>query len=299
MTGRDRLGRGLGALLGEYAAPDSEVPPTSPGGSSNLLVTHIQPNPHQPRRDFAEAELEELAQSIQENGLLQPLLVRSRPGGRYELVAGERRFRAISRLGWSEVPAVVRDIDDRTVLVFALVENLQREALSPLEEAEGYRILTDSHSLTQVQIARAVGKDRSTIANALRLLALPPSIRKLVESGALSAGHARPLLTVKDPIRAADLARRAAAEAWSVREVERQAARETKKKPPKDRQTRTRRDPRVTALERGLEEALSTRVRIEHQRNGKGSIQIPFHDDEEFARLFELIAGKSTEQSLG
>lgn len=299
MSGRDRLGRGLGALLGEYAAPDSDVEAPATGGSSNLLVTQIHPNPNQPRRDFAEAELEELAQSIQENGLLQPLLVRSRPGGRYELVAGERRFRAISRLGWSEVPAVVRDIDDRTVLVFALVENLQREALSPLEEAEGYRVLAENHSLTQVQIARAVGKDRSTVANALRLLSLPPSIRRLVEAGELSAGHARPLLTVKDPVRAADLARRAVDEAWSVREVERQAAREGKKKPTSDRGSHTRRDPRITALERGLEEALSTRVRIEHQRGGKGSIHIPFHDNEEFARLFELIAGKTTEQSLG
>jgi len=298
MTGRDRLGRGLGALLGEYADPDAS-PTGTPDGTRNVLITQIQPNPHQPRREFAQAELAELAQSIEENGLLQPLLVRTRPGDRYELVAGERRLRAITSLGWTEVPAVVRDIDDRTVLVFALVENLQREALSPLEEAEGYRLLADEHSLTQVQIARAVGKDRSTIANALRLLSLPPSIRKLVESGALSAGHARPLLTVQDPVRAANLARRAVAEAWSVREVERQAAREGKKKQSAKRRAAARRDPRVTALERSLEEALSTRVRIEHQRNGKGSIHIPFHNNEEFERLFELIAGQSTGESLG
>ena len=298
MSGKERLGRGLGALLGEYAAPEGEEPRPSAGGISNLSITSIQPNPLQPRREFAEAELEELAQSIEENGLLQPLLVRSRPGGRYELVAGERRFRAISRLGWTDVPAVVRDLDDRTVLVFALVENLQREALSPLEEAEGYKVLAEEHGLTQVQIARAVGKDRSTVANALRLLGLPPSIRRLVESGDLSAGHARALLTVKDPVRAADLARRAVAEAWSVREIERQAGKEPKTKPSAAKRA-ARRDPRLAALERSLEEALSTRVRILHQRNGKGQIQIPFHDDQEFERLFELIAGQSLSDTLG
>jgi len=299
MSGKERLGRGLGALLGEYASPDLPQAPPSEGGISNLPLTAIHANPNQPRREFAETELEELAQSIQENGLLQPLLVRSRPGGRYELVAGERRYRAVTRLGWTDVPAVVRDLDDRTVLVFALVENLQREALSPLEEAEGYRVLTDDHSLTQVQIARAVGKDRSTVANALRLLTLPPSIRRMVESGALSAGHARALLTVKDPVTAADLARRAVAQSWSVREIERQSGREEKKTSTRAAASATRRDPRLAALERGLEEALSTRVRIEHLRNGKGSITIPFHDSEEFERLYERISGHSTADALG
>ncbi len=298
MTARERLGRGLEALLGDYADRDPQTPAPE-GGISNLAITSIGPNPLQPRREFHEAELEELAQSIQENGLLQPLLVRTRAGGKYELVAGERRLRAVKRLGWAEVPALVRDLDDRTVLVFALVENLQREALSPIEEAEGYRVLSEEHGLTQVQIARAVGKDRSTVANALRLLSLPPSIRKLVEVGSLSAGHARALLAVDDPVKAADLARRAVSQAWSVREMERQVAKARPGTASKAKRGSPGRDPRIAALERALEEALSTRVRIERQRNGKGQIQIPFHDDQEFERLFEIIAGTNTSEALG
>ncbi len=299
MSAKERLGRGLEALLGDYAGPGTTAPVETDGAVSNLSITNIRPNPLQPRREFSEPELEELAQSIQENGLLQPLLVRSRAGGKYELVAGERRLRAVKRLGWSEVPALVRDLDDRTVLVFALVENLQREALSPIEEAEGYRVLADDHALTQVQIARAVGKDRSTVANALRLLSLPPSIRKLVEAGQLSAGHARALLTIEDPVKAADLARRAVDQAWSAREMERQAAKARPARDGKGRKGATKRDPRLAALERSLEEALSTRVRIDRQRNGKGQIQIPFHDDQEFERLFEFISGSTTGEALG
>src|SRR5687767_2307677 len=188
-----------------------------------VAVGAIAPNPFQPRREFAEEELSDLASSIRENGLLQPIVVRPAPGGtsaRWELIAGERRWRAVTRLGWKEVPAIVKDVDDRTLLVLALVENLQREQLSALEEAEGYRRLADEFSLSQQQIAEVVGRDRSTIANSLRLLNLPASVRQLLAEGSLSAGHARALLGMSSEHRMADLAREAVDEGWSVRELE-------------------------------------------------------------------------------
>ncbi|HEX9884877.1 MAG TPA: ParB/RepB/Spo0J family partition protein, partial [Longimicrobiales bacterium] len=248
---KDRLGRGLGALLGDYFEQEPKAE-----DSSRVSVDAIVANPLQPRRDFPEEELTDLASSIRENGLLQPLLVRPAPTapGRYELVAGERRLRAVRSLGWADVPVVVREVDDETLLVLALVENLQREALSPLDEAEGYRTLQEQFGLTQDEISRSVGKDRSTVANFLRLLKLPPSIRKFLGEGRLSMGHARALLAVEDPIRAGELARRAVAEGWSVREVERRAAGSrdgsgTKRKAAKERSGR---DPIVRALEEAL-----------------------------------------------
>jgi ParB family transcriptional regulator, chromosome partitioning protein len=283
---RDRLGKGLGALLGEYLEPtpaEAEV--------RKVPLAAIVPNPLQPRRNFTDGELDELAESIKQNGLLQPLVVRPAPGSRdrYELVAGERRLRAVSRLGWGEVSVVVRDASDETLLVLALVENLQREALNPLEEAEGYRTLSERFALTQADIAKAVGKDRSTVANLLRLLNLPPSVRKLVESGHLSMGHARAILAVADPVRAAELARGAVREGWSVREVERRSGEGGPKRP--SRASTRAADPIVRALEEALQEALSTRVSIRKGRKGKGVIEITFHGSEDFERVFELVTG--------
>lgn len=285
---RDRLGRGLGALLGDYLDPEvakSEV--------RTLPLKAIVPNPMQPRRVFSESELTDLAASIRENGLLQPLVVRPRPGSdhRFELVAGERRFRALGTLDWKEAPVIVRDADDETLLVLALVENLQREALNPLEEAEGYEALADQFGMKQKEIAKAVGKDRSTVANLLRLLGLPPSIRKLVEAGDLTQGHARALLSLDDPVRAAELARKAAAEGWSVREVERRVSGKgrRKKKEPEPK------DPIVLALEEGLRSHLQTRVEIREKRGDKGTIEIAYHGADDFERLFELITGRPVE----
>lgn len=285
---RDRLGRGLGALLGDYLDPEvqqSEVR-TVPLGA-------IVPNPMQPRRVFAESELTDLAASIRENGLLQPLVVRPSPGSedRFELVAGERRFRALGTLDWKEAPVIVRDADDETLLVLALVENLQREALNPLEEAEGYEALADRFGMKQADIAKAVGKDRSTVANLLRLLNLPPSIRKLVEAGDLTQGHARALLALDDPVRAGELARKAAAEGWSVREVERRVSgKGRRKKEPEPK------DPIVLALEERLRGHLQTRVEIREKRGDKGTIEIAYHGAEDFERVFELITGRSVEE---
>ncbi len=284
---RDRLGKGLGALLGEYLEPEAME-----GDVRKLSLESIVPNPVQPRRVFTDAELGGLTSSIRENGLLQPLVVRPAPGieGRFEIVAGERRFRALKRLSWTEVPAIVREADDETLLVLALVENLQREALNPLEEAEGYEALAQRFDMKHAEIAKAVGKDRSTVANLVRLLKLPISVRKLVESGALTQGHARALLSVDDPVLAGTLAREAAKEGWSVREMERRvagASRARRKRKPREKDAVTR------ALEDALRGYLGTRVEVKPGRSGKGSIEIQYHGPKDFERLFEQMTGLS------
>ncbi len=301
---KDRLGKGLAALLGE-SMPEEE------GALQELALDAIVPNPFQPRQDFSEEELEELSRSIDENGLLQPLVVRPASSGdrtRYQLVAGERRLRAVRRLEWSRVPAVVRDVDDQTLLVLALVENLQRQNLNPLEEAEGYKVLVDDFGLTQQEVAESVGKDRSTISNTLRLLGLPPSIRKLLQKGALSMGHARALLALDDQVRAGELARRAASEGWSVREVERRVRKRlteaSDEEDDEDREGRTtpgsrRGDPVLEALEEEMRKSLSTRAEIRRSKDGSGRIVVPFHDDEDFERLFALITGREAADVVG
>lgn len=295
---KDRLGRGLGALLGDYL--ESESPETE---VRRVPVGAIVPNPLQPRQEFSEDELAELVASIRENGLLQPLLVRpdANSAERYQLVAGERRFRSVQRLDWTDVPVVVREVSDEALLVLALVENLQREQLNPLEEADGYQALMDRFGMTQEEIARAVGKERSTVANMLRLLKLPPSIRKLLQHGELGMGHARALLSLDDSVRAGDLARQAVRQGWSVREVERQV-RATKEggRGRKASGSRRSRDPVILALEEALRERLATRVQIRGgSRAGKGVIEVPFHDAEDFERLFALIAGEEASEVLG
>lgn len=298
---KERLGKGLGALLGDYLG--EEGPGVEEGEVRSFPVRRIRPNPFQPRREFSEEEMADLARSIRENGLLQPLTVRPAPGEEdgWELVAGERRLRAVRSLEWTEVPALVRDVDDRTLLVLAMVENLQREALGPLEEAEGYRILAETFDLTQGEIAQAVGKDRSTVANTMRLLNLPPSVRKLLDAGSLTPGHARPLLSVRDPVRAATLARRAVKEEWSVRRMEEMAGRkgekeEGKKDVPSGPGGSSGRDPLVVELEEALREALGTRVNVRGGAKGRGTIEVPFRNPEDFERLFALITGRDASE---
>ncbi len=290
MSKRDRLGKGLGALLGEYLGDDDA---SSRADARTLTVASIIPNPFQPRREFVEEDLADLAASIRENGLLQPVVVRPAPPGgptAWELVAGERRWRAVQRLGWAEIPALVRPLDDRAMLVVALVENLQRAELSPLEEAIGYQRLIDEFKLSQQQVADYVGRDRSTVANALRLLQLPASVRHLLDEGRLTAGHARALLGVANDQRMADLARRTVDEGWNVRQVEAEVqrlrpSRESKPRQPRPREAAERR------LEEELQRSLGTAVKIKRSRGMKGHIEIPFYGAEDFERIYELLVG--------
>ncbi len=287
---KDRLGRGLGALLGEYM---EAAPPADKSQVGTIPLASIIPNPFQPRREFSEQDLADLVASIRENGLLQPIVVRPTPGnaGQYELVAGERRWRATMRLGWKEVPATIREVDDRTLLVLALVENLQRAELSALEEAEGFRRLADEFNLNQQEIADVVGRDRSTIANSMRLLQLPASVRQLLADGKLTAGHARAILGLQNERKMADLARDAVEYGWSVREVEAQVQRI---KPPKARKQRPEkpRDAAEKALEDELQTVFGTAVKIRKSRGNRGKIEIPFYGNEDFERVFEIMTGR-------
>ena len=292
---KDRLGRGLGALLGDYLAPA----PAPAGDIRTIPVQGIVPNPHQPRKTFTDNELDDLTASIREHGLLQPLIVRPAGAGRYEMVAGERRLRSVQKLGWTEVPVVVREVGDDALLVLALVENLQREELNPLEEAEGYRTLAERFGFTQEEIAQAVGKDRSTVTNLLRLLKLAPSIRRMVEAGELSMGHAKALLGMEDQVRAADLARAAVKEGWSVREMERRARGPASKRGAPDATPGHARAPVFRALEEALRERLATRVQIRAGKQGTGVIEVPFHGAEDFERLFALLAGREASEIVG
>lgn len=297
-----RLGRGLGALLGDHLDRPAE------GEVASLPLDSVVPNPFQPRREFKEEEIRELAASISANGLLQPVLVRSAPTpAQWELVAGERRFRAVTRLGWGEVPAIVRDVDDETMLVLALVENLQRRNLGALEEAEGYRVLVNKFKRTQEDIALAVGKSRAAVANILRLLKLPVEVRQLLGEEKLTPGHARTLLAVDDQEWAAELARMAVEGGWTVRKLE-DAVRTRPTRParhedaPDNRRHRARSsralDPVLHALQEELCAALGTRVIVRRQRGSRGRIEIPFHDDQDLERLFALVAGREASDVL-
>lgn len=290
-----RLGKGLGALLGEYAddTPRAEL--------QLINVEMIGPNPQQPRKAFSDEELAELAQSIEENGLLQPLLLRPAPKllGKYELVTGERRLRAVRKLGWTEVPAVTREVDDDTLLVLALVENLQREALNPLEEAEGYQTLMDKHGLSHEGIGRSVGKSRSTVANMVRLLQLPGPVRAHLAAGSLTIGHARALLALNDQGNMVELAGKAIAEGWSVREMESHAGVDSAKKTKKSKSHPSRpRDPVARALEENLREVLATKASVRLRRGGSGVIEVPFRNHEDFERVFLLITGREASEVL-
>ncbi len=293
MSNGDRLGRGLGALLGDYMQKTDEPLPHAPP-PTDLPVRAIAPNPFQPRRNFDTEELGRLALSIKVNGLLQPILVRRTVSGRsYELVAGERRLRACKQLGWNAIPAQIREVDDRTLLVLALVENIQREELGPMEEAEGYQALKERFGYTQQEIADAVGKSRSTVANMLRLRSLPPSVRRLIEDGSLSMGHGRAILGLDDPIKAADLARDAVAAGWSVRETEKRV-RDMADGGAKNRKPMQSNalDPAVGVLEVALGDHLDARVSIGWKGEGRGTVRIAFEGARDLERVFAAITGR-------
>jgi len=286
-AGRRRLGRGLEALLG----PTREEAERE-GSLVELPVSEIHPNPYQPRRDVDPVALEEIKSPIQQAGLLQPVVVRPLPnGGGFELIAGERRLRACQALGWERIPAVKREVDDRTVLTLALIENLQRDDLSPVDEARGYERLIQEFSLTQQDVAAAVGRDRSTVANALRLLRLPEAVLTMLHDGHLSVGHARALLALEDLRLVTNLAREAVAQGWSVREVEDRVrgGRAPERRPRLKRGMAPA--PEVRRVEDALRRRLGTDVRVSLRAKGKGQLHISFYSNDDLARLLELMLG--------
>src|SRR3989442_3663207 len=284
-AGRRRLGRGLEALLGP---PREEA--EREGSLVELPTKDINPNPFQPRKTVDPAALEELVSSIKQAGLLQPVVVRRANGG-YELIAGERRLRACQQLGWERIPAVQRDADDRTLLTLALIENLQRDDLSPVDEARGYERLIAEFKLAQQDVADAVGRDRSTVANALRLLKLPEVVLEMLHEGNLSVGHARALLALEDPRIVTNLAREAVAQSLSVREVEDRVrgGRAPERRPRMKRGMGAA--PEVRRVEDALRRRLGTDVRGTLRAKGKGQIHLSFYSNDDLARLLELILG--------
>lgn len=289
MSDTRRLGRGLEALLG----PVNREQAQASGALRELPVQLIRPNPFQPRTTFNEQELGELANSIAASGLLQPIVVRSAGSG-YELIAGERRWRAVQRLGWTQVPAVVKEVDDRTLLTLALIENLQRDDLSPIDEALGYQRLMDEFEVAQVEVARLVGRDRSTVSNVLRLLKLPLPVRALVHEGHLSEGHARALLGLASATAIEKLARDAVAGGWSVREVEERVrgdATPTRRKAAAPRAEPGPQAADARRVEDALRRRLGTDVRVTARRKGRGSIVVTYYSNDDLARLLELILG--------
>ena len=279
---RPALGRGLSALIPDapsVPAPDSER-------SLEVDIDQLRPNRFQPRVRMDDGRIEELARSIRSHGVIQPIVVRRTADAGYEIVAGERRWRASQRAGLLKVPVVVREIPDERLLAAALIENIQREDLNPIEEAQAYRRLADDLSLTQEQIAEAVGKDRSSIANYVRLLRLPNEVRETVAAGALSMGHARAILGLPDESAQLRVAREVVARHLSVRETEAlvskagQPAAPAKAEPPTDANTR--------AAEERLRFALGTRARIVRKGTG-GRIEIDFSNENELQRLFEYL----------
>ena len=286
-AGARRLGRGLEALLG----PTREEAERE-GNLVELPIKDIRPNPFQPRQDVDPAALEELVSSIKQAGLLQPVVVRRAiGGGGYELIAGERRLRACQQLGWERIPAVQREADDRTLLTLALIENLQRDDLSPVDEARGYDRLIAEFSLAQQDVADAVGRDRSTVANALRLLKLPVAVLQMLHEGQLSVGHARALLAIEDPKLATNLAREAVAQGLSVREVEDRVrgGRAPERRPRMKRGVGPA--PEVRRVEDALRRRLGTDVRVSLRAKGKGQIHVAFYSNDDLARVLELMLG--------
>jgi ParB family chromosome partitioning protein len=294
MSETKRLGRGLEALLGSVSREQAQAS----GALRELPVSSVLPNPLQPRSQINEGDLVELAASIEASGLLQPVIVRPR-NGKYELIAGERRWRAVQRLGWPKIPAVVRDVDDQMLLTLALIENLQRDDLTPIDEAAGYQRLGEEFALAQAEIARLVGRDRSTITNLLRLLKLPDDVKQLIQDGKLSEGHARALLGITDEAELIRLAREAADQGWSVREVEARARGDLRSGPnvgsapaSPTRAPQKMASADIRRVEDALRKRLGTDVRVTTRRRGRGFLSISYYSNEDLARVLELILGE-------
>lgn len=279
---RRRLGRGLAALIGEIDKPPAPRQPAAPS-DGKVPIEFIQPNPRNPRRAFGDADLTDLAQSIKEHGIVQPVVVRPAAGaaGRYEIIAGERRWRAAQRAGLTEIPVIVREVNDRMALELAIIENVQRTDLNPIEEAMGYQQLIDDHSYTQADLGQVIGKSRSHVANTLRLLRLPDDIRVLLVDGALSAGHARTLVTAPDP---AALAKRIVEDGLSVRQAEVLAQQPAAVQVDTPRKPAVEREADTVALEKLLSDVTGLKVAITHKQKG-GEVRIAYRSLEQLDEL--------------
>lgn len=280
---RKRLGRGLAALIGEMDKPDA--PEQAPvRADRSAPIEFVSPNPRNPRRHFAEEELEDLAQSIREHGIVQPVVVRTAAQGRYEIIAGERRWRAAQKAGLSEVPVIIRDVDDKAALELAIIENVQRSDLNPLEEARGYQQLMDEHNYTQADLGQVIGKSRSHVANTLRLLKLPEAVTDMIVDGLLTAGHARTLVNADDP---AGLARRIVEEGLSVRQAEALMAEPNAASSPKEKVKREK-DADTVSLEKLLTDTTGLKVAINHKAKG-GEVRIAYKSLEQLDELCRLL----------
>ena len=270
------LGKGLNAIFIENDSEDNN-------GSVTLKISEIEPNRSQPRKEFDEKALSELAESISKHGLLQPLLVRPLPLGGYQIVAGERRYRACRMAGITEVPVIIRELGDTETMEIALIENLQREDLTPIEEALGYQALIDEHGFSQEEVAQSVGKSRPAITNALRLLKLPQSILDLVSDGKISAGHARALLTLEDEKLMQELAEEIIKKDLSVRQVEKICKQKPK---PEKEETPEKKPSFYSMVELALNESLGRKIKVSKNKGKQGGIlQIEFYSDEELTEL--------------
>jgi ParB family chromosome partitioning protein len=279
---RKALGKGLSALL-----PD---PPETTGGESlaEIDVKRIDPNPFQPRQHMEQAKIQELARSLAQEGVMQPLVVRP-VGSRFQLIAGERRWRAARLAGLKHVPAVIRDVEEDRLLELALIENIQREGLNPMEEAAAYKRLVSELGFSQEKVAERVGKDRSTVANLLRLLRLPDRIRRAIARNEISPGHARPLLAIEDTQTQNEIAQEIVQKGLSVREVERRVKGLSRPpKPAKSKIVESPSDPNTRAAEDRLRRALGTRIRILRKGRG-GTVEIAFFSEEELSRIYETL----------
>jgi len=285
-SSKKRLGRGLAALIGDMDQPyDVQQAPdrASPDADQHVPIEFVDRNAHNPRRSFDEAELEDLARSINQHGIVQPVVVRPTTQGRFEIIAGERRWRAAQRAGLVEIPVLVRDVDDRTALELAIVENVQRSDLNPLDEALGYEQLIAGHGYTQNDLGDIIGKSRSHVANSLRLLKLPEPVRDLVWEGKLTAGHARAIASTADPVKHA---RHIVASGMSVRDAERLAQKEGQ--PAAAPKAPAQKDADTLALEKMLSDNLGLKVSINH-RGGGGQVRVDYKSLEQLDELCRLL----------
>lgn len=278
------LGRGLGALLGEVRLDEEIV--------REIEIEEIVPNPYQPRTHFDEAKLEELAASIKEKGVLQPVVLRSTDSG-YELVTGERRWRAAKMAGKKRVPAIIRDLNNQEMLQISLIENIQRQNLNAIEEARAYKLLISEFNLIQEDVAKQVGKDRSTITNMLRLLNLPLEVQKLLEEEKLFMGHARALLAIDNPALQIEIAKRVIAKDLSVREAEKIIQGIKKRNVSRETSKDSLPDPIIISCEERLMRSLGTKVKIHPTKKDRGKIEIEYYSLEDFDRIFERLQGES------